>query len=708
MVGKEKNNMSDNIDRTITPNPPADFTPSMGNYQTLQPFRYWCQKVLPLVYDDSLSYYELLCKVVDFLNKTMEDVETLHGDVTGLHEAYVKLQGYVNNYFSTLDVQKEINNKLDELVENGTLTQLITPIVDNKTKIYVNNWLNNNITNPTNPPLDKSLLLENSAANSKTVGDFFSMPARGSLGSPNGGSFTGKIVDYSGCFVVWKNVFDALFPNAPIESNNEFVYAYIPKLTPNASFGTNTNSYIIKGLIITSYNKLILFNYRDDTNTYKYIDYGYGFDTTLTKNLYAANSKTVGDFMSMPSRGSLGSSSGGSFTGKISDYSGCFIVWKNAFDVLFPNAPYKLFNNFNYVYAYIPKINNTAKFGANVTNYVIKGFVIIDTNNLFTFSYINDTISYYNYGLGIDASLTKENYSADAKYVGESIKELDSKIANIQPSTLHSPNNTKYKISVTDNGELYTIPIIPNQKVLIIGNSLLLGFGSFGMCASTPYNDYAGILKRYIPNASFEKKSGVLFESAETIELARNWLKDNISGEEDNTVELVLLQLGDNVNTANKQNVFKSSCEELILACKKKYPKAIICWCGLWFSEINHDTIEKACNKYGILNATFTHQKDKESSIGAIYDTENINSITTYNVDSFDVNSPTNITLHFTVNDRQYESTIECTSYTSNSGTSVTVTGRYHVVTNAGVASHPGDSGFTYIANSILKTLSII
>ena len=91
--------------KSNTPLPPADFTPEMGNYKTLQPFRYWCQKVLPLVYDDSLSYYELLCKVVDYLNKTMEDVETLHGDVTNLHTAYEELQSYVNNYFSTLDVQ---------------------------------------------------------------------------------------------------------------------------------------------------------------------------------------------------------------------------------------------------------------------------------------------------------------------------------------------------------------------------------------------------------------------------------------------------------------------------------------------------------------------------------------------------------------------------------------------------------------------------
>ena len=133
--------------RTITPNEPADFTPSMGDYKTLQPFRYWCQKVLPLVYDDSLSYYELLCKVVDYLNKTMEDVETLHGDVTNLHTAYEELQSYVNNYFSTLDVQAEINNKLNEMSKDGVLSQLIEPfITENSNPIFVDNTSSMNDT----------------------------------------------------------------------------------------------------------------------------------------------------------------------------------------------------------------------------------------------------------------------------------------------------------------------------------------------------------------------------------------------------------------------------------------------------------------------------------------------------------------------------------------------------------------------------------
>lgn len=116
--------MSD-MKRTITPNDPADFTPTREPQIPLRPFRYWCQKILPLVYDDSLSYYELLCKVVNYLNKTMEEANQLGTDVSNLFNAFQQLQDYVNNYFSTLDVQEEIDNKLDEFVEDGTLTDIV-------------------------------------------------------------------------------------------------------------------------------------------------------------------------------------------------------------------------------------------------------------------------------------------------------------------------------------------------------------------------------------------------------------------------------------------------------------------------------------------------------------------------------------------------------------------------------------------------------
>ena len=90
----------------------------MNNYVDLKPFEFWCQKVLPLVYDDSLSYYELLCKVIDYLNKTITDVSYLHDE-------FVKLKDFVDNYFKNLDVQQEINKKLDEMATDGTLTAIL-------------------------------------------------------------------------------------------------------------------------------------------------------------------------------------------------------------------------------------------------------------------------------------------------------------------------------------------------------------------------------------------------------------------------------------------------------------------------------------------------------------------------------------------------------------------------------------------------------
>lgn len=40
----------------------------------LEKLRYYSHKILPLVYDDSLSYYEVLCKVRDKLNEVIEFV----------------------------------------------------------------------------------------------------------------------------------------------------------------------------------------------------------------------------------------------------------------------------------------------------------------------------------------------------------------------------------------------------------------------------------------------------------------------------------------------------------------------------------------------------------------------------------------------------------------------------------------------------------
>ena len=49
-------------------------------------FKFFCQKVLPLVYDDSLSYYEVLCKAISKMNEiAKKEYEKMCGPLTHMH-----------------------------------------------------------------------------------------------------------------------------------------------------------------------------------------------------------------------------------------------------------------------------------------------------------------------------------------------------------------------------------------------------------------------------------------------------------------------------------------------------------------------------------------------------------------------------------------------------------------------------------------------
>lgn len=44
---------------------------------SISPVRFWCQRVVPLVYDDSLSLYEQVCKLTQKLNDVIEQVNSI-------------------------------------------------------------------------------------------------------------------------------------------------------------------------------------------------------------------------------------------------------------------------------------------------------------------------------------------------------------------------------------------------------------------------------------------------------------------------------------------------------------------------------------------------------------------------------------------------------------------------------------------------------
>ena len=61
-------------------------------------FRFWCYKVLPLVYDDSLSYYEILCKMVTYINNLIETDKLQNDDIDKLKKELQSVQNWINNF----------------------------------------------------------------------------------------------------------------------------------------------------------------------------------------------------------------------------------------------------------------------------------------------------------------------------------------------------------------------------------------------------------------------------------------------------------------------------------------------------------------------------------------------------------------------------------------------------------------------------------
>lgn len=74
-----------------------DGTNSM-DIKPLHHFRFWCQKVLPLVYDDSLSYYEVLCKVVHYINNLIDTSNEIIEYVDELKAELKVVQNWIDNF----------------------------------------------------------------------------------------------------------------------------------------------------------------------------------------------------------------------------------------------------------------------------------------------------------------------------------------------------------------------------------------------------------------------------------------------------------------------------------------------------------------------------------------------------------------------------------------------------------------------------------
>lgn len=100
----------------------------------LSQFRFWCQKVLPLVYGNEISYYEVLCKMGAYLNDVIENMKQVEGYLTVFGETYneiVKMQNQINREIEKIKNGEYFGQYVDQLGDwiDNNLQQLVKKVV---------------------------------------------------------------------------------------------------------------------------------------------------------------------------------------------------------------------------------------------------------------------------------------------------------------------------------------------------------------------------------------------------------------------------------------------------------------------------------------------------------------------------------------------------------------------------------------------------
>lgn len=331
--------------------------------------------------------------------------------------------------------------------------------------------------------------------------------------------------------------------------------------------------------------------------------------------------------------------------------------------------------------------------------------------------YVSYKVSNFEVYENID-SIKSSNISGDnAKQLFESVDDnltdIKSQLSEFDSTRLVSPSGNKYRMSVTDSGEIVTIPLIPN-KGAFFGNSLITGFVEYGMAASQATKDWYYLVTTYLKtiNSSFvakQRHSATKFEGLTDVETANATIQEIFLNNLDGDENLVIVQLGDNVNTDEKNVAFHTTCAMALKAIRQKCPKARVVWIGMWYASTEkYNVIKQACEDTGCEYVFFDGLNDSSAQnvIGGKTYHESSASRSITGVTEVIENSSTNITVKFTAGgETSYETTMDVDSYTPLSGTTLQYVGHYEVIQSYGVASHPGDEGFRRIANRVLYEL---
>lgn len=84
-------------------------------------FRFWCYKVIPLVYDNSLSYYEVLRKVVKYINELIEQDKVFAAEIKQIQQDLAIVQKWIDDFDTSY---------AEQIIKDAIATMIFVEITD--------------------------------------------------------------------------------------------------------------------------------------------------------------------------------------------------------------------------------------------------------------------------------------------------------------------------------------------------------------------------------------------------------------------------------------------------------------------------------------------------------------------------------------------------------------------------------------------------
>lgn len=103
----------------------------------LTPFAFWCQKVMPAVLDDSLSFYEVLCKLTAKLNAAIETINGHSELITTMQSEIDALQTLTAQHTQQIaDLTKKVQTNADNITAINTRTKGLSTKTDSSNNYW--------------------------------------------------------------------------------------------------------------------------------------------------------------------------------------------------------------------------------------------------------------------------------------------------------------------------------------------------------------------------------------------------------------------------------------------------------------------------------------------------------------------------------------------------------------------------------------------